>query len=105
MFPEPLYHTWVNLCFDFECLGGMALTLVPLVHPGHVQLHQRRPGETFVRRLATPTKSCRLADCVPDEATDHQGNCGIDAFARSLLAQMKDGRVGAGQRVPSTVEI
>ena len=28
----------------------------------------------------------------PDEATDRLGNCGIDAFARSLMAQMKDGR-------------
>ena len=33
---------------------------------------------------------------MPDEATDRQGNCGIDAFARSLLAQMKDGRAGVG---------
>ena len=34
---------------------------------------------------------------LPDEATDRLGNCGLDAFAVSLLAQMKDGRVGAGQ--------
>ena len=33
-----------------------------------------------------------LNGLMPDEATDRQGNCGIDAFARSLMAQMKDGR-------------
>ena len=33
---------------------------------------------------------------MPDEATDRQGNCGIDAFARSLMAQMQDGRAGVG---------
>ena len=31
-----------------------------------------------------------LNGLMPDEATDRQGNCGIDAFARSLMAQMKD---------------
>ena len=32
---------------------------------------------------------------MPDEATDRQGNCGIDAFARSLMAQIKDKIAGA----------
>ena len=35
-------------------------------------------------------------ELMPDEATDRQGNCGIDAFARSLMAQMQDGRAGVG---------
>ena len=37
-----------------------------------------------------------LNGLMPDEATDRQGNCGIDAFARSLMAQMQDGRAGVG---------
>ena len=36
-----------------------------------------------------------LNGLMPDEATDRQGNCGIDAFARSLMAQMKD-NIAAG---------
>ena len=36
-----------------------------------------------------------LNGLMPDEATDRQGNCGIDAFARSLMTQMKD-NIAAG---------
>ena len=37
-----------------------------------------------------------LNGLMPDEATDRQGNCGIDAFARSLMAQIGSGRAGVG---------
>ena len=40
-------------------------------------------------------------ELMPDEATDRQGNCGIDAFARSLMAQLKDDRV-AGSSASAT---
>ena len=70
----------------------------PFFHPGHVQLHQRRPGETFVRRLATLANKLSMNGLLPDEETDRQATCGIIDFARSLLAQMKDDRLGAGQR-------
>ena len=33
----------------------------------------------------------------PDEATNRAGNCGIDAFARSLMAQMRQKRSGGSQ--------
>ena len=33
-----------------------------------------------------------LNGLMPDEATDRQGNCGIDAFARSLMTQMEVAR-------------
>ena len=68
----------------------------PRSSPG-VQWHKRQPGETFVRRPATLANKLSVHGLLPDEATDRQGNCGIYAFAKSRLAQMKDGRVGAGQ--------
>ena len=71
--------------------------LSPFFRPGHVQLHQRRPGEKFVRFHATLPNKLAVNGFLPDEATDRQGNCGLDAFAKSLVAQMKDGRVGTGQ--------
>ena len=33
----------------------------------------------------------------PDEATNRAGNCGIDAFARSLMAQMRQNQSGGSQ--------
>ena len=66
-------------------------------HPGRVQWHQLWPGETSVRRLATSANKLLVNGLLPDEATDRHGNSGIDASAKRLTAQMKDGRAGAGQ--------
>ena len=68
----------------------------PCFHPGHV--HQRRPGETFVRCSATLANKLAVNGLLPDEATGRQGNCGLDDVANILLAQLKDGRAGAGHR-------
>ena len=38
----------------------------------------------------------QLNGLLPDEATDRQGNCGLDAFARSLMSQMRNGGAAVG---------
>ena len=69
----------------------------PYFRPGHVQLGQPRPTETLGRCPAALLDKLSVNGLVPDEATDRQGNCGIDAFARSFMAQMRKGRAGVGQ--------
>ena len=95
--PSLSYHTWAHILTSSVLMAWPSRSS-PFFHPGHVQLHQRRLGETFARRLATLAHKLAVNGLLPDEATDRQGNCGLDAFAKSLLAQMTDGRVGAGQR-------
>ena len=62
----------------------------PYFRPGHVPLSPAPDTEAMGR--CPPALSDKLAvnALMPDEATDRQGNCGIDAFARSLTTQMKD---------------
>ena len=69
----------------------------PYYRPGHVQLGQQRPAETFGRCPAALVDKLSVNGLLPDEATERQGNCGIDAFARSFTAQMGKGPSGAGQ--------
>ena len=69
----------------------------PYFRPGHVQLDQRRPAGTFGRCPATLVDQLSANGLLLDAATDRQGDCGIDAFARSLVAQMGKGRAGVGQ--------
>ena len=64
----------------------------PYYRPGHVHLAQRQSMETMSQCPPALFAKLTLNGLTPDETTDRQGNCGIDAFARSLTAQMKDNR-------------
>ena len=66
--------------------------LCPHFRPGHVGLAQRQTMEAMGRCPAALFHKLTVNGLMPDEATDRSGNCGVDAFARSLMAQMKDGR-------------
>ena len=68
----------------------------PHFRPGNVRLAQRQSAEVMGRCPQELLSKLTVNGLMPDEATDRQGNCGIDAFARSLMAQMQDGRAGAG---------
>ena len=62
----------------------------PYFRPGHVHLAQRRSMEAMSQCPKALFDKLTLNGLMPDEATDRQGNCGIDAFARSLMAQISD---------------
>ena len=68
----------------------------PYYRPGHVHLAQRRSMEAMSQCPPALFAKLTLNGLMPDEATDRQGNCGIDAFARSLMAQIGNGRAGVG---------
>ena len=68
----------------------------PYFRPGQA-LNQRRPTEAFGRCPVALVNKLSANGLLPDEATDRHGNCGIDAFARSLMDQMGKGRAGVGQ--------
>ena len=68
----------------------------PYFRPGNVHLAQRQSAEVMGGCPPALASKLTVNGLMPDEATDRQGNCGIDAFARSLMAQMQDGRAGVG---------
>ena len=68
----------------------------PYFRPGNVHLAQRPSAEVMDRCPQSLLSKLTVNGLMPDEATDRQGNCGIGAFARSLMAQMQDGRAGVG---------
>ena len=75
----------------------MALTIAPLLPPGPCALAPATARWAFERCPATLANTLAGHGRLPDEATDRQGNCSIDAFARRFMAQMIDGCVSAGQ--------
>ena len=54
--------------------------------PGNVRLAQQQSAEVMCRCPQALLNKLTVNGLMPDEATDRQGNCGIDAFARSLMA-------------------
>ena len=68
----------------------------PYFRPGHVQLARRQPAAPMGQCPPALWNKLTTNALMPDEATDRSGNCGIDAFAWSLMAQMQDGRAGVG---------
>ena len=73
---------------------------LPFFRPDHVQLVRPRLAETSASCPPDLFRELAANNLVPDEQTARDGNCGIDAFARSLLAQMQNGQ-GATCRTES----
>ena len=62
---------------------------LPFFYVGHVHRASGDAGSQHPRGLCPPGLARELAinGLVPDEQTDRRGNCGVDAFVRSLTQQ------------------
>ena len=69
----------------------------PCFRPGHAHVHQRPPAEAVGKCPAPLLHKLTVNGLSPDEATNRAGNCCIDAFARSLMAQMRQKQSGGSQ--------
>ena len=67
----------------------------PYFRPGNVHVASQ-PTELIGRRPTILSEKLAVNGLMPDEATDRRGNFGIDAFARSLAAQMQGGLANDG---------
>ena len=97
--PPPRTRVYILVRYILLQMGWRRQTL-PFFFPDHVQLVRPRLAETSASCPPDLVRELAANNLVPDEQTARDGNCGIDAFARSLLAQMQNGQ-GATCRTES----
>ena len=68
----------------------------PFFRPGNVSPAHQRPTGAIGQCPCALLDKLKANGLLPDEKTDRQGNCGLDAFARSFMAQTGNGQANVG---------